>query len=495
MTMTEKSFIVMKGTQFLFLFLITGCFSFILGSSDYHHINLLKTYQDAKSYCRQIYVDLATVRNSTDTNILVNSVSSTTRRAWIGLELGNIWKWHWVWSDEQVDFLNWRAGEPQNKSEDGCAAMDPSGQWFESDCNTKRSFVCRGYGDAASYILVADTSSWRDAQSHCRGLSSDLVSIHSAEENEEVRSVSVSRYVWIGLFRDAWRWSDGSNSSFRYWRRHQPNYEGQECVAAVFRSEGQWNDLKCSIKLRFVCQGARKPVPTTSQTSTQQTLTTTLPTYMTTLLNSSFNFTVAASTQPSYTGGFTKDVTTVTSADPLFYLTSTEPHNTATEMTTTPQYTTITMPVTIGGASTSVVETSEQDTSQSTSQPYTNPQTSGNLILIQENVTWIEALSYCREHHTDLAFISNRATQDEVAEMARNATSSYVWLSLRYTCKFNFWFWANSATSCYQNWASGQGPGVKYGCGVTGAIETTGGQQWVGLPETERLNFICHVCS
>lgn len=119
----------------------------------------------------------------------------------------------------------------------------------------------------------------------------------------------------------------------------------------------------------------------------------------------------------------------------------------------------------------------------------------GNLILIQENLTWIEAMSYCREHHVDLVHITDKEIQGKVAEMAKNATSAHIWLGLRYTCKLNFWFWTKSTLDCYQNWAPGQGSERKYECGVTGAIEATGRQQWVGLNETEQLNFICSVCT
>ncbi len=109
-------------------------------------------------------------------------------------------------------------------------------------------------------------------------------------------------------------------------------------------------------------------------------------------------------------------------------------------------------------------------------------------------MTWIEAMSYCREHHADLVQITTKDIQEKVAEKTKIATSAHVWLGLRYTCKFDFWFWTSSATGCYQNWAPGQGSEGKYDCGVTGAIEATGRQQWVGLPETEKLNFICYAC-
>uniref|UniRef100_A0A3Q2YXR0 C-type lectin domain-containing protein n=1 Tax=Hippocampus comes TaxID=109280 RepID=A0A3Q2YXR0_HIPCM len=125
-----------------------------------------------------------------------------------------------------------------------------------------------------------------------------------------------------------------------------------------------------------------------------------------------------------------------------------------------------------------------------------NNTVTGNLILICENMTWMEASSYCRENYMDLVFITEQSTQDLVAQMAQNSTSSHIWLGLRYTCTFGLWFWSGSSADCYQNWAPGQGPPERaYECGVTGAMLTTEGQQWVGLPERRQLNFICQDCA
>lgn len=108
------------------------------------------------------------------------------------------------------------------------------------------------------YVFVAETKTWRAAQTHCRNLSSDLVSIQSAEKNEAVHNVSTYQSVWIGLFKDPWKWSDGSISSFRYWKPSQPNYrQGQDCVVAVFKDRGMWNDLRCTSKRNFVCRGGK----------------------------------------------------------------------------------------------------------------------------------------------------------------------------------------------------------------------------------------------
>ncbi|KAJ8336583.1 hypothetical protein SKAU_G00378030 [Synaphobranchus kaupii] len=111
-----------------------------------------------------------------------------------------------------------------------------------------------------------------------------------------------------------------------------------------------------------------------------------------------------------------------------------------------------------------------------------------NLILVKQNKTWDEALTYCRQHHDDLVSVSTETLQHWVKRRAENASTSHVWLGLRFSCTLRFWFWVNSEGLCYDNWASGN-PGSE--CGRTGAIKSRNRQKWVSLPNTERLNFIC----
>jgi len=110
-------------------------------------------------------------------------------------------------------------------------------------------------------------------------------------------------------------------------------------------------------------------------------------------------------------------------------------------------------------------------------------------------MSWDEAWHYCREHHGALASLVSAELQESGTRVAAGATSPHVWLGLRYTCAFRFWFWIRWDAGCYQNWAPGHGTGRPYDCGVAGALETTRGRRWVGLPETHRLNFICTACA
>lgn len=103
---------------------------------------------------------------------------------------------------------------------------------------------------------------WTKAQQNCRSLNSNLTSIHSAKENEFVRSQvapSVDR-VWIGLTnlktaKAVYEWIDGSDVSFTYWAPTEPNNSGgSENCTELYVKTGQWNDLDCSIhKLGYVC--------------------------------------------------------------------------------------------------------------------------------------------------------------------------------------------------------------------------------------------------
>ncbi|KAG9331697.1 hypothetical protein JZ751_018401, partial [Albula glossodonta] len=86
---------------------------------------------------------------------------------------------------------------------------------------------------------------------------------------------------------------------------------------------------------------------------------------------------------------------------------------------------------------------------------------------------------------------STEQLQHWVKRRAQNASTAHVWLGLRYSCALHFWFWVSGEEGQYQNWALGNETGK---CGHRGAVESGTGQQWVSLPKSEKLNFICIKC-
>ncbi len=115
-------------------------------------------------------------------------------------------------------------------------------------------------GHNVTFVLTNKSMTWTEAQSHCRAHFTDLASVRNQAENLEVRNlVPAGEWVWIGLFRDSWKWSDGDNSSFRYWATSEPNnVEGKEaCVIANFTNSGKWEDWNCDHKKAFICYSGK----------------------------------------------------------------------------------------------------------------------------------------------------------------------------------------------------------------------------------------------
>uniref|UniRef100_A0A3Q0RFV0 C-type lectin domain-containing protein n=1 Tax=Amphilophus citrinellus TaxID=61819 RepID=A0A3Q0RFV0_AMPCI len=81
------------------------------------------------------------------------------------------------------------------------------------------------------YIPVTVPMSWSSAQSYCRETYTDLTSMRSLQEKEEIMKVTDQSEWWIGLYRDSWTWSDQTKSTLRMWAPTDPNGAGKDlCV-------------------------------------------------------------------------------------------------------------------------------------------------------------------------------------------------------------------------------------------------------------------------
>ncbi|RXN13856.1 macrophage mannose receptor 1-like protein [Labeo rohita] len=115
------------------------------------------------------------------------------------------------------------------------------------------------------------------------------------------------------------------------------------------------------------------------------------------------------------------------------------------------------------------------------------------LVLIKENLTWSEALSYCRQNHVDLVSVHSEEIQRRVMNVVKRASTVAVWLGLHNYCNMNMWLWVSGEIVCYHNWAPGNGT-TQENCSLEnrkGAVQSGGDQRWISLPESHKLNFIC----
>uniref|UniRef100_A0A3Q2PV29 C-type lectin domain-containing protein n=1 Tax=Fundulus heteroclitus TaxID=8078 RepID=A0A3Q2PV29_FUNHE len=127
-------------------------------------------------------------------------------------------------------------------------------------------FLCRALSvhstetdTTQKYHLIKEQKTWQKAQSYCREKHTDLVSgqklLQDGELKEVMESVTIGTVIYFGLFRDSWRWSDGSSFSFRHWNNELINqrYDSGLCAVTVFDDEGRWKTDSCDVKKPFIC--------------------------------------------------------------------------------------------------------------------------------------------------------------------------------------------------------------------------------------------------
>jgi hypothetical protein len=128
--------------------------------------------------------------------------------------------------------------------------------YFQMNCILTRNLPISNISDKNN-IMVNNNElmTWREAQLYCRKHHTDLPSVKNQIENKVLQNLVLrSGLMWIGLFRDSWKWSDQSDSSFRYWGPNQPiNRIGNQNCTAVW--EGVWTEHHCMHRIPFVCYG------------------------------------------------------------------------------------------------------------------------------------------------------------------------------------------------------------------------------------------------
>ncbi|XP_072554115.1 macrophage mannose receptor 1-like [Paramormyrops kingsleyae] len=347
------------------------------------------------------------------------------------------------------------------------------------------------------YHFVNINLTWTDAQAYCRENYTDLATIDNMEEMKRLTESVGSDYTgeaWIGLKNGTlWRWhwsSAEGETGYTNWVSGQPdNWCNNEHCTSV-RSSGLWNDITCSSQALmgfFICYTA--------------------PTYKDGI-NATWNFTLIQknmiwSDAQSYCRHSYTDLATVRNQ---------EDNDLIQTMVTSGTWVWI-------GLFQDTWEWSDLSNSsfrnwkmgQNDSKnnacalaQVTWPGTwdmipcdekhpficyDDNLILVNSNMTWNEALKYCRMNYLDLVSVHNDEIQYWVSRMAETASTDHVWLGLRFSCSLIFWVWVSTENVSYQNWETNTNF-----CENTGAVQSKDPHYWVSLPMTEKLNFICSRC-
>uniref|UniRef100_A0A3Q3GCJ9 C-type lectin domain-containing protein n=1 Tax=Kryptolebias marmoratus TaxID=37003 RepID=A0A3Q3GCJ9_KRYMA len=148
--------------------------------------------------------------------------------------------------------------------------MLPSPSQMKENNNPGRLPADRGSNlPAGSYFFINEPLTWTEAQTYCRQKHSDLATIKSTEDVDQLiktlSSADHSSEVWIGLFSEInWIWSDGftgSGAEFRDWETssYEPDFASANQFCVLIDSNGRWWDANCQYSYSFICNNGKNP--------------------------------------------------------------------------------------------------------------------------------------------------------------------------------------------------------------------------------------------
>ncbi|XP_062862103.1 uncharacterized protein LOC134324282 isoform X2 [Trichomycterus rosablanca] len=245
--------------QLLFILIVTGVVQVVLSvPRKYYLIQQGKTWTDALTYCRTYHNDLATFESNADL-VKLQSVAQEqqfTSNAWIGL-YDDINSWRWSMGNEPLGTETmWEPGQPDNGNGDQSCVLTTFATWYDAPCSLPRRFACIDGNKTGNDRFVSYTTSvtWFEAQSYCRQFHTDLVTIRDSNEASYINILSQGWGVWIGLFRDTWKWSNQTNFTTIPWATGEPN-NGMGHEDCGFINNALAGDAQCSLVQPFFCFG------------------------------------------------------------------------------------------------------------------------------------------------------------------------------------------------------------------------------------------------
>ncbi|XP_065146074.1 C-type mannose receptor 2-like [Paramisgurnus dabryanus] len=332
-----------------------------------------------------------------------------------------------------------------------------------------------------------------EAQRYCRENYTDLATVNNMNDmNQLMKSIDYSLInseytgVWIGLNRSRvykWKWSLGDPVKYTNWSNGDSN-GSDNCV---YMRDGSWHHQDCKVNMRFICynESSKGFVIETSNKIWReaQRFCRQHHTDLTSVRNQIDNQQIQkimndTNISQVWIGLFSDSFEWSDESESGFRnWGSDQPDNRG------------------GSEYCTAVSVTDQDKWHDVpcSFSYTFVCHEDNLILIQMNLSWSEALRYCRENHVDLVSVDSEKIQFMVTKVIHESSTDAVWMGLHYYCQMNLWIWIRGEAVCYQNWAPGNETKLM-DCNTehrAGAVQSGGDHRWISLPQSHKLNFIC----
>uniref|UniRef100_A0A8C2ASV6 Mannose receptor, C type 1b n=1 Tax=Cyprinus carpio TaxID=7962 RepID=A0A8C2ASV6_CYPCA len=247
----------------------------------------MKTWTEARGYCRELGGDLASVMSKQQQAFLSTMIREKTTDLWIGFS--NLASGRFKWTDgSTVTFTDWAKGEPQTHvwtflSE--CVFMSKSpgsdfGKWVATDCNSTQGFICSRDVDPgiapvptevpktfvklgnSSFKVIQENLTWSDANSRCEAEGAHLASIRDliTQAYLELQVYRAKQlYICIQQTTGYFLWANNWPMNMEKWASSEPR-PNRPC--AYMDTDGEWKTTLCNQTYYSVCEQTTDIPPT-----------------------------------------------------------------------------------------------------------------------------------------------------------------------------------------------------------------------------------------
>ncbi|TEA34294.1 hypothetical protein DBR06_SOUSAS3610034, partial [Sousa chinensis] len=249
-----------------------------------------RTWREAEEFCEEFGAHLASFAHIEEENFvneLLHSKFNRTeeRQFWIGFNKRNpLNAGSWEWSDGTPVVSSFLDNNYFGEDARNCAVYKANKTLLPSYCGSKREWICKIPRDVrpkippwyqydapwlfyqdAEYLFHTSATEWSSFEFVCGWLRSDILTIHSAREQEFIHGKirALSKYGvnwWIGLreerVNDEFRWRDGSPVIYQNWDKGKEESminQSQRC-GFISSITGLWASEECSVSMPSICK-------------------------------------------------------------------------------------------------------------------------------------------------------------------------------------------------------------------------------------------------
>ncbi|XP_028258128.1 macrophage mannose receptor 1-like [Parambassis ranga] len=207
-----------------------------------------KNWCQAQQYCRTHYSDLASIRNETENQRVIETGGNKT--FWIGL-MHDRWQWE---NGTCSTYRNWK------DQKGNCSILFfGSTVMQQQDCRNDENILCSK--GTVRIIAVNESYTWERALDYCEKNHTGLLWIRDEHDRDAVAQhlnfTDVPGPFWIGLRQSPlfgfWIWKDRV-VTYSNWKDGKTPEPPMSQLCAVIKNENTWTDENCFLKHHFLCE-------------------------------------------------------------------------------------------------------------------------------------------------------------------------------------------------------------------------------------------------